>query len=243
MGTHPPQTPRVGLGRTLRIVFGPRTRLGCALLETTAVGQDDVLLLARNQTERDLLSRRWPRAAIATEAEAGDAGGHEWPGDVESIAVHVCALGPIHPTAPEWNRDAAATNRDLGTLGKLLQENAQASVHIVFASSVLAMAPGRERGYYAGWKCLIEATIAEMAARHGRARMSVLYPGRLVESRSIARPASLLHATYAQMARVMAEVGDSSQPRRMLLGLDARLWLPLQSLRNAARVLRWRLSG
>ena len=64
-----------------------------------------------------------------------------------------------------------------------------------------------------------------------------------MESRSIARPASLLHATYAQMARVMAEVGGSSQSRRMLLGMDTRLWLPLQGLLSAARVLGLQMSG
>jgi hypothetical protein len=70
---------------------------------------------------------------------------------------------------------------------------------------------------------LIEATIAEMAAHHGRARISVLYPGRLVESRSLRQPASLLHSTYAHVARVMAELGNASRPRRTLIGLDARL--------------------
>lgn len=217
--------------------------MGCALLGGTAVGRERVLLMARNETERDELSRRWPLAAVALATEAGDGEGYEWPEDVETVVAHVCALGPIHPTDPDWSRDASSTGRDLGALGRLLEKSARASVHIVFSSSVLALAPGRDRGYYAGWKCLIEATMAQMAERHGRAQISVLYPGRLVASRSIARPASLLHATYTQMARVMAEVGDSSHPRRMLLGLDTRLWLPLQGLLGAARVLRWRLPG
>jgi hypothetical protein len=175
-------------------------------------------------------------------SETGDQSLFEWPEAVESVVIHGCALGPIHPTRPDWDRDAASTSRDLSWLRQLLQVYSRVPVHVVFSSSVLALGPGGERGYYAGWKCLIEATIAETAAQHGRARVSVLYPGRLVESRSLRRPASLLHSTYAHIARVMIASGSSSRPRRTLVGLDARLWLLLQGLRSAARALASRLS-
>lgn len=174
--THRAKPPRLRVGRTLQIVFGPTIRLSCARFEDSLI-PDTVRLVGSSE------------------------------------------------------------------LRQRLQAYSRVPVHLVFSSSVLALGPGGGRGSYAGWKCLIEATIAEMAAQQGCARISVLSPGRLVGSRSLRRPASLMHSSYAHVARAMPELGNSSRARRTLLGLDARLWLLRQGLRSAAKAFASGLSG
>jgi len=228
--------------RGAKVVFGPGTRLGRALLEVAPAETGPTLLVARTDKERGMLAARWPAAKISSREEP-DPQGLE---GADSLAIHVCALGPVHPAmsaeAADWAGDAAGVASDLDLLARLLRARSGRPVHVVFVSSVLALASGRRRRYYAGWKCLIEATVERMLDGYPRARMSVLYPGRLVESRSAMRPASLLHGRYPDLAARMIAIAASERGSRRLFGPDARLWLMSRGLRSAFAAIRPTLS-
>jgi hypothetical protein len=97
-------------------------------------------------------------------------------------------------------------------------------------SSVLALGRSAKRGYYGGWKAVMEAATAELVKKTHGALLSILYPGRLVETRSIARPMSLLSASYHRAARAMICTARSTTPQGRVLGFDARIWLVLRGV-------------
>ena len=211
------------------VVLGPRTRLATALL---CASSDELVLVARDAAEERALVasrpgtailRAWEDAAIAPR---------------EAAAVVCCALGPIHPDAPDPAKDAAATVRDLAVVARVVR--AQPAAHVVFVSSVLALSPRGARAYYAGAKGLAEGALAALVAAHPGARLSVLYPGRLIEARSAGRPASFLYTTYAAMADAIVRELRRGRGGRRIVGADARLWLAARGVASFASALRGR---
>ena len=79
----------------------------------------------------------------------------------------------------------------------------------------------------------MEQSISEVVSRHPVAGMTVLYPGRLVEHRSVAHPGSLLQTRYDRLAGMMIRAGGSGRPSGAVIGLDARLWLGFRGLVSA----------
>jgi hypothetical protein len=216
------------------LVLGPRTRLGGELLPLLPGSVGDRLLVARDPAEASVLAGQWPGAVVAPAWEPGWA----WPIGFERVAVHVCALGPIHPGAIEWDAHARAIDRDLGVVTRALAAYARCPVHVLFVSSALALAPPRAaRRAYAGFKSMIEGELARLVERHGRGTLSVVYPGRLLETRSIRRPASLLHTSFARLARTMCGIAAQDRPRRSMVGPDARLLGLATSAAAAIRAL------
>jgi hypothetical protein len=171
-------------------------------------------LVARDGTEAADLASAHPGTAIVT------ATGLTVPPGGDPVAIVGCALGPIHPAPTQLTCDIAAVTRDVAIIEGLLAALPSVPVHIVFVSSVLALSPRRQRAGYAGWKNTIEAALAALAARHGRARLSVVYPGRLVES---SHP--LLATPYVGLARRLLGMLEAAEPRRLIIGRDARTWL------------------
>lgn len=221
-----------------KVIFGPKTRLGRALLELAPAESEPTVLVARTESERAALALRWPAAVVVGEEEAEPKCLH----GRGRIAIHVCALGPIHPVTPperpDRERDARAVERELAIVARLLRAHPEDEAHVVFVSSVLALGSGKWRRYYAGWKCLIEATLEGLIAEHPKARLSVLYPGRLVEERSLASPASLAHGRYRALAARMIALAARPGRRRALFGLDARVWMLLRGLRTLGSAIR-----
>ena len=93
----------------------------------------------------------------------------------------------------------------------------------MLVSSVVALAPKRDRGHYAGWKNLVESRVREIAAERG-ATVSVLYPGRLVAQGPQKRWRDFVHTAYPKLAGVV-ETSSNPHPADRIVGLDARLWL------------------
>jgi hypothetical protein len=220
--------------RTGSVIFGPRTRLAGELLRLLPGPPADRLLVVRDRAEAAAVADRWPGATVVPAWEPA----WGWPGGFDRVAIYVCALGPIHPRAPLWAVDASAVVREIGVVEQALSAYSSCAVHLVFVSSALALVPGRpERRYYAGFKNVIEGVLAQLVDRHGAGTMSVVYPGRLMATRSIRRPASLLHTSFARLARMLGRIAARSRTRRTAVGRDARLLVLSGSAMAAVRAL------
>jgi hypothetical protein len=136
----------------------------------------------------------------------------------------------VHPDAVRAETDTRAFLRDLDAIEQLLTATSdRADVAVVLISSVIALAPGPDRRYYGGWKCLVEQQLAELVGRTSpRAAFSVVYPGRLVDGPARRRLPGL-HTTYRGLAAAVDILGRSSRTR--ISGIDARLWLVMHSAR------------
>lgn len=227
---------------TARVVLGPKTRLGQALIARAAAEGHDVIAIARD--DRDLAALSGSAATVVTAADAA-----ALLGGVDTLHLHVCALGPVHPTAPEA-ADSANAARDLDLVRQLLDAAPTAAVHAVLVSTVIALAPGDDRRYYGGWKCLVEQQLRELLAdRPAAAELSVAYPGRLMAHSERRRPWHRAHTTYPRLAELVEELGRRPGVSRVV-GLDARAWLVargaslvIRSLSGSRGVLRRREAG
>jgi hypothetical protein len=212
------------------MVLGPKTRLGAALL-ADSTPERPVYAVARDTQDRaDLASTGVPMVGAGT---AGPLLGGILP---TAARIHVCALGPVHPETAKPDQDAADVARDLGLVARLLDELVGSDVHVVLVSSVLALAPGADRAYYAGWKNLVEEELAHLVDQHPSARLSVLYPGRLLAATERRRPWHRMHTTFERLAALMQRMGDGPG-RSRIVGLDARTWLMARSASLLATVL------
>ena len=195
----------------VRIILGARTRLGETLASRSADRQLRLVATSSRPTPS-------PDAAELV-------GGSGAP-----VEVVVCALGPVHPTEAQSELDHQVFRRDLEIVSDVLDRAEGRPVSVVLVSTVIALAPGDDRRYYGGWKNLVEGELRDLVARHPGAGLAVLYPGRLVADRSF------LHATYGRLAdRVDALLAGRSVPA--VVGLDARAWLAVATLRTALRAL------
>jgi hypothetical protein len=204
------------------VVLGPKTRLGAALL--AASDPDHTYAVARDDRDQVALASRG-----ATVIGAGATGPLLVDGRQTALRIHVCALGPIHPETAQSGAEAANVDRDLTVVSRLLDDAAGRDVHVVLVSTVLALAPAADRAYYAGWKNVVEEELAALVAEHPSARLSVLYPGRLMTTAQRHRPWHRMHTTFERLAARMIQVGDGPG-RARLVGLDARAWLLTRSL-------------
>jgi hypothetical protein len=207
------------------IVVGPRTRAGLAVARRAAVRGDAVHVLARDADDAAALSGG-DATVLRIDQDLDLLGAGDGP-----VRLVVCALGPVHPGATDRELDERHVARDLRAVERLLAATADRPTGVVLISSVIALAPGPERRYYGGWKCLVEQQVAEVVARTSpRATFSVVYPGRIVDGRA-RRVLPGLHTTYRGLAAAIDRLGPSSRTR--VSGVDARLWLVV----NAARLL------
>lgn len=215
----------------VRVVLGPKTRLGRALLRraqstgtaTAAVGRQ-----AGDLDGEDL--------GTATQLDAGATGPLLDGVRPRSLQVLVCALGPVHPGTPRTEADSAGVLRDLATVRRLLETPGVRDVHVVLVSTVIALAPGADRRHYGGWKGVVEQELGVLVDRHPHARMSVLYPGRLLDRADRTRPWHRMHTTYDRLAALVERAADGPGSTRVV-GLDARAWLLARGASVAASAL------
>jgi hypothetical protein len=205
------------------IVVGPRTRAGRAVVERSVTRGDDIFVVARHDADA---------AALA----GGETTVLRVDQDVDLLAegagpvrILVCALGPVHPDEARAAEDTAAFLRDLEFIERLLVAISGRPASVVLISTVIALAPGDDRRYYGGWKCLVEQQLAESIDRLApRASFSVVYPGRLVEGPVRSVPG--LHASYRRLAATVDGLADGCC-RSRVVGLDARLWMAVRGLK------------
>jgi hypothetical protein len=210
----------------LVVVIGPQTRLAKAVLSSSSWGSETTfLLVARNIGEYEAAKLAHPRAALyrAWEPEA------RLLEEDEAVAVLCCAFGVIHPGAVAASADLQKTGADYLTLETILRKYSDLPMHLVLISSVLALCPIPGREYYAGWKNVVEALVRERAEKHRTVRLSVFYPGRLIETARLDRPSAFLHTSYHRMAEHVVSAVHKKQCLNVVVGLDARLWLAARS--------------
>ncbi|TNM44121.1 hypothetical protein FHP29_05265 [Nocardioides albidus] len=219
------------------VVLGPLTRLGQAVVADRSA--TTVLAVARHADDV-------PAVVAATgldpddvvDASAGALTDRVRTLGEGPVRLVVAALGPVHPADPsagrgvDFDADLAAVHRDLAYVDEVL--GCGREVEVVLISSVIALAPGADRRYYGGWKCLVEDLLDQRVRRHG-GTLAVLYPGRLRPARG-GRPWHRLHASYDGLARLA--VAPELAPRaRRAVGADSRIWLVVRSISFALRSL------
>lgn len=231
---------RVGVS-CAHVVLGPKTRLGRSLISRAAARGEAVYAVARD--ERDVAALSGSGATVVRGPLPGDVA-------ADSLVVYVCALGPVHPGPAEAALDAERVVRDLALVQQVLDSAPGASARVVLVSTVIALAPGDDRRYYGGWKCLVEEELRELLARRSTpAELSVLYPGRLMGDDERRRPWHRLHTTYTRLSDIVEQAGRRPASSRVV-GLDARAWLvargasvSLRSISGSRGALRRREAG
>jgi NAD(P)-dependent dehydrogenase (short-subunit alcohol dehydrogenase family) len=209
----------------LIVVIGPQTRLANAVLNSSSWESGTTfLLVARHADEYDAVALAHPGAAVYRSWDP------ESPmPDAEAVAVLCCAFGLIHPGAVAASADLQKTGADYAMLERILRQYSERPVHLVLISSVLALCarPGRE--YYAGWKHVVEGLVRQLAEEGQRRTVSVLYPGRLVETTAREGTRVFPHTSYRTLAEKAVLAVQDNRSVNAVVGLDARLWLMLRS--------------
>jgi hypothetical protein len=145
----------------------------------------------------------------------------------EAVAVLCCAFGPIHPGSAIAPDDLQRVDADLRALEAILRKYSNVPLHLLLMSSVLALCPRQGREYYAGWKNVVEGLLRQAVGPRRSACLSVFYPGRLVETKTLGNPASLFYTSYRELAEELVSGLRQNRSRSAVVGLDARLWLAL----------------
>lgn len=212
----------------VHVVIGPRTQLGSALLARLE-GQDVVAVARHERDVQALTSLAGARVTLAADAPGVLAADTD-------LVIHVCALGPIHPEDPRPD-DATRFEAELAPIEDLVAATS-GSVRIVFVSSVIALAPTPDRRLYGGWKNLAEEHLDRIALRHGaRVSVSVTYPGRIINRSERSGLSDRLSSTFEKVAqRLLSEA--SRRPRRVIVGIDAKVWSALRAMSLVVHVVR-----
>lgn len=220
--------------RSCSVILGPRTRLGLELARELPGPPADRILVARDARDAVLLSHPDTGATIATIGEPLP----RLPPQCGSVAIYVCALGPVHAGDAPFAAHAAAALRELGVVRDLLAQVQDRAFHVVLVSSVLArVGPRPSRAYYAGFKNLVEGLLTDLVAAHASGKLSVVHPGRLRASRSALRPLSLLETSHRGLARRLIRIVSRDRARRITVGIDARLLTLARSAAESWRAL------
>jgi hypothetical protein len=208
----------------LLIIQGPKTRLGRAFLALPQIQAQDRALIARDRKDFDSLKKLFPDVKILRAWDPAC----ELP-EASEVAVLCFALGPVHVVAPALSKDLEGAFADLSFIQTALALYSPQPVHVVYLSSVLALAPRGSRRYYAGWKLMVEGTLDAWVAGSRGASLSVVYPGRLVETGTgLSR---CLHTRYEKVAAQLGEMVLARRVcRRKVIGWDSRILLFLRGL-------------
>jgi len=209
----------------LVVVIGPQTRLAKSVLSSSSWASGTTfLLVARHAEEYEALTLAHPRAV----AHRGWDSESPMP-DADAVAIVCCAFGMIHPAAVAASADLQRIGTDYAMLERIVRRYSERPLHVVLISSVLALCarPGRE--YYGGWKNVVEGLVRHAAEGGQRRNVSLLYPGRLVDTTARASARAFPHTSYRTLAEKVVKAVQES-PVNSVVGLDARLWLMLRSV-------------
>lgn len=210
------------------VVIGGKTRIAQALVaESNNLGVR-IRVVARSPEEALVLGNLYPHSSIVNSWQEPTLG----IGPNQEVCIIICALGLVHPAPPDLEIDMERFRRDLSHMRDLFRE-AGASVHAVLVSSVVALVPPRDRAYYATHKNLAESATALLLRSLPSARLSVIYPGHLVEKRTWATVEGLLASPYSSLAKELVTIARCGKQVMRIYGIDARLWLLARILRLA----------
>ena len=199
------------------MLLGGRSRLAQALFAACVEQRIPVQVLYRSPEERASLLARYPASALfdAWSVPEGAAG---------SRCLVVCSHGLAHPARPDIATQFGGFERETSELRRVIDLVGPAP-HVVLVSTAVALAPPRDRAYYAAFKNLSEAATAFLLCSVPAARLSVVYPGQLAERRRWTGLRALLATPYAALAQRLIRVARKGGPASCVVGLDARLWL------------------
>lgn len=216
--------------RALDLVMAPRTRLAASLLALSDPDRDRAIVVRHDADERWAAETHPEIARVRTDAAEPLAAAYD------EVVVHACALGAMTavPTSTLAG-DSAALVRDIDFISRLVDQGTP-SVHVVFVSTVLALSPRRERQYYAGWKCIAEYELVRRFRANPAVRVSVVYPGRITEERSLRAPKSMIYTPYDVLAARLDRLGRDAGETRQVVGADARAWLAVRGIRTISSV-------
>ncbi|MET0930440.1 MAG: hypothetical protein ABWX74_13050, partial [Aeromicrobium sp.] len=194
-----------------------------AVVRRSVTRGDDIFVVARHDADAAALAGG-EATILRVDRDVDLLGAGDGP-----VRILVCALGPVHPEEARATDDTAAFLRDLGFIERLLAAISGRPASVVLISTVIALAPGEDRRYYGGWKCLVEQQLGESIDRLApRASFSVLYPGRLADGPT-RRVLPRLRASHGQLAARMDALAEGSS-RSSIVGVDARLWMAARGL-------------
>lgn len=205
------------------LIVGGKTRLARALFAAALASGREAFVVHAGADERTALLDLYPASALLEASQ-----GIERP----TLCIFVCALGLTHPERPDLPRHADRLHRDAALLLALVQSQA-AGIHVLLVSTVIALAPPRDRCHYAGFKNLAESVVAAQLQGVEGAMLSVFYPGRLVDRPSAAGMSARLATPHEVLAQKMLRTAAGGRPAQCIVGIDARLWLFF----HAARML------
>ncbi|MDO9316075.1 MAG: hypothetical protein Q7T97_16185 [Burkholderiaceae bacterium] len=204
--------------------MGGKTRLAQALYAASSrAGHRTFVAYGGTPAERASLLALYPESALVD--------GTERAGTVQPKCIVVCALGLAHPAQPDIDRHMERLAWDSRLLSTLVS-NSRDRIHVILVSTVIALVPPRDRAYYAAFKNLAEAVVAASLRDSVGSRMSVLYPGRLVERCGFSRIADLFATPYGSLARRLVAIASADKPVARVVGLDARLWVLAKAVRT-----------
>lgn len=207
------------------LIVGGKTRLAMSLFEAASASGRDTFVVYANADEHAALLALYPASALLEASQRIEG---------RSLCVFVCAFGLAHPEKPDPQRHSERLLHDAALLFALVRTHA-GGVHVLLVSTVIALAPPRDRCYYAGFKNLAESVVAAQLQGLAGAMLSVFYPGRLVERRSRSGPAGVLSTPYRTLVRQMVAAARGCSEVNRIVGIDARLWLMANAIRMLLR--------
>lgn len=207
------------------LIVGGKTRLAMSLFEAASASGQETFVVYATTDEHAALLALYPASALLEASR---------PIEGRSLCVFVCAFGLAHPGKPDPQRHADRLLQDAAWLFGLVRSQA-GGVHVLLVSTVIALAPPRDRCYYAGFKNLAESVVAAQLQGIAGAMLSVFYPGRLVARRSGSGLFGLLSTPYRALARQMVETARGSSQASRIVGIDARMWLMVNAMRLLVR--------
>lgn len=203
------------------LIVGGKTRLAMSLFEAASASGHETFVVYASTDEHAALQALYPASALLEASQRMEG---------RSLCIFVCAFGLAHPGKPDPQRHSERLLQDAALLFALVRTHA-GGVHVLLVSTVVALAPPRDRCYYAGFKNLAESVVAAQLQGVEGAMLSVFYPGRLVERRSGSGPTGLLATPYRALARQMVDAARGSSDVNRIVGIDARLWLMVNAIR------------
>lgn len=201
------------------LIVGGRTRLAQALYAASSEAGLRAFVVYSSPAERAALLALYPDTALVGSAAR--------PSPSPSVCIVICVFGLVHPAPPDIELHSGRLVREGRLLSELLAVSGD-RIHVVLVSTVIALIPPRDRAYYAAFKNLAEAAVAAALRDGSRGRMSVVYPGRLVERRGVSRPVNALATPYVELARRLVHIAVSGRPVARVVGFDARLWIAVK---------------
>jgi hypothetical protein len=208
------------------IILGPKTRLARALIKQLG-STEETLLISRNESDSAWLLKQYPGLRSIDPAKQ--------PFIIQptnTIRVFCCAMGPIHVQQAITGNYANSIRSDLKILEKTLNGCCSIPCHLVFVSSILALAMREKCIQYSVSKNMAQSSASTLIRNRPNTLFSTVYPGRLFE-RTLSKGFlwNHLHTSFTTLAQAMIVIAMSQHQKSRIIGIDAHLLLMAQGMK------------